>query len=58
MNPIAFRQIHLDFHTSEQITPICRDFDAEEFARTLAEAHVNSVTCFSKCHHGMIYEEG
>lgn len=57
MNPLAFRQVHLDFHTSEQIAPICEDFDAEEFARTLAEAHVNSVTCFSRCHHGMIYHD-
>ncbi|MBI3912116.1 MAG: beta-galactosidase trimerization domain-containing protein [Armatimonadetes bacterium] len=54
---LPFRQVHLDFHTSEKITPIAQDFDPERFARTLAEAHVNSVTCFSRCHHGMIYHD-
>lgn len=52
---IPFRQIHLDFHTSEKIEGVCADFDAEKFARTLEEAHVNSVTLFSCCHHGMLY---
>lgn len=30
---IPFRQIHLDFHTSEKIENVCGEFDAEEFAR-------------------------
>jgi hypothetical protein len=51
------RQIHLDFHTSELITGIGARFDGAAFARTLQEAHVNSITCFSKCHHGMIYHD-
>lgn len=55
MGSLPFRQIHLDFHTSEQICDVGRDFDAEEFARILHEAHVNSITCFARCHHGMIY---
>lgn len=55
--PLAYRQVHLDFHTSEQIAGIGRHFDAGRFARTLKEAHVNSVTCFSRCHHGMIYHD-
>jgi hypothetical protein len=55
MLPLVYRQIHLDFHTSEQIAGIGARFDAEAFARRLQEARVNSVTCFSKCHHGMIY---
>ena len=41
---IPFRQIHLDFHTSEAIEGVCSEFDAEEFAQTLADAHVNSIT--------------
>ncbi len=49
------RQIHLDFHTSEHIEGIAADFDPEQFAATLADAHVNSVTLFAKCHHGWCY---
>ncbi len=52
---LRFRQIHLDFHTSEHITRIGADFDAGEFAETLARARVDSVTCFARCHHGWIY---
>jgi hypothetical protein len=55
--PLAFRQVHLDFHTSEQIPGIGRRFDPAAFAATLQAAHVNSVTVFSKCHHGMIYHD-
>lgn len=50
-----FRQIHLDFHTSEHIPDVGRDFDAEVFASTLEEARVNWVTLFAKCHHGLSY---
>ena len=32
---IPSRQIHLDFHTSEKIEEVCKEFDAEEFATTL-----------------------
>lgn len=52
---IPFRQIHLDFYTSEKIEGICADFDAEKFAQTLEDAHVNSITLYSCCHHGMLY---
>jgi hypothetical protein len=55
--PLRFRQIHLDFHTSGLIPDIGIDFDPEEFASTLKKAHVNSVTCFGRCHHGYIYHE-
>ncbi|HEY5751509.1 MAG TPA: alpha-amylase family protein [Chthoniobacterales bacterium] len=50
-----FRQIHLDFHTSPFIPAIGAAFDPEEFADTLAEARVNSITLFAKCHHGHLY---
>jgi hypothetical protein len=50
-----FRQIHLDFHTSPLIPDVGVDFDADTFGDTLAEAHVNWVTVFGKCHHGMSY---
>lgn len=52
---LRFRQIHLDFHTSPDIEGIGADFDAEEFASTLEKAHVDSITCFARCHHGMLY---
>lgn len=55
MTNLRFRQIHLDFHTSQHITGIGDRFDPEQFADTLARAHVNSVTCFARCHHGYIY---
>ncbi|HEY0075583.1 MAG TPA: beta-galactosidase trimerization domain-containing protein [Abditibacteriaceae bacterium] len=55
MQELNFRQIHLDFHTSENIPGIGADFDAEEFAQTLEKARVNSITCFARCHHGYIY---
>ena len=52
---MRYRQIHLDFHTSERIPGVGSRFDAEDFARTFVEANVNSVTVFSKCHHGWSY---
>lgn len=55
MKPLRFRQIHLDYHTSEQIRNVGADFDADLFAETLKNAHVNSVTCFAMCHHGRLY---
>ncbi|MGH2350708.1 MAG: alpha-amylase family protein [Chloroflexota bacterium] len=55
MEELAFRQIHLDFHTSGEIPGVADDFDASEFVEVLREARVNSVTCFAKCHHGYSY---
>ena len=55
MDKLRFRQIHLDFHTSELIGGIGKDFRPREFAETLKRAHVNSITVFARCHHGMIY---
>lgn len=54
-NFLPYRQIHLDFHTSEAISGIGADFDPDEFADKLVKAHVNSITCFARCHHGWIY---
>lgn len=53
--PLRFRQIHLDFHASIHVPDVGRDFDADEFARMMADAHVDSVTVFAKCHHGLLY---
>lgn len=52
---LAFRHIHLDFHTSPAVMGVGKDFRAEEFAACLHDAAVNSITVFAKCHHGMAY---
>lgn len=52
---LRFRQVHLDFHTSEHVDVVGKDFNPDEFAKTLKDAHVNSITCFAKCHHGWLY---
>lgn len=49
------RQIHLDFHTSEHIEGIGKDFDKKQFQQALKIGNVNSVTVFAKCHHGYCY---
>lgn len=54
---LPFRQIHLDFHTSEHIGEVGGAFDADAFAETMRQARVDSVTLFSRCHHGWIYHE-
>ncbi len=55
MEELRFRQIHMDFHTSEKIPSVGERFEGEEFASTLEKAGVNSVSCFARCHHGMLY---
>lgn len=55
MSKLPYRQVHLDFHTSEKIAGIGSRFSAENFAAALKEGHVNSITLFSKCHHGWSY---
>jgi Hypothetical glycosyl hydrolase 6/Beta-galactosidase trimerisation domain len=52
---LRFRQIHLDFHTSEHIDSVGSAFDPDEFGDSLVKAKVNSITCFARCHHGWIY---
>ena len=49
------RQVHLDFHTSEAIEGIGKDFNKEQFQEMLKKGHINSITIFSKCHHGWAY---
>lgn len=55
IKPLRFRNIHLDFHTSEHIPAIGADFDAADFVETLKAANVDSITVFAKCHHGWSY---
>ena len=49
------RQVHLDFHTSPYITDVASQFNAKTFAKMLKDAHVNSVTCFARDHHGYLW---
>ena len=53
--PMRYRQIHLDFHTSEHIPGVGSAFDPDDFVATLKAAHVDSITIFAKCHHGWSY---
>ncbi|MBN2302099.1 MAG: hypothetical protein JXN60_06225, partial [Lentisphaerae bacterium] len=55
MYKLRFRQVHLDFHTSPHIAGIGDAFDKKHWQETLKNGHVNSITCFSKCHHGWSY---
>ncbi|TVY10494.1 beta-galactosidase trimerization domain-containing protein [Paenibacillus cremeus] len=52
---MRFRQVHLDFHTSEAIAGIGSRFDQSQFQAMLRKGHVDSITIFSKCHHGWAY---
>ncbi|ANE47118.1 hypothetical protein SY83_13560 [Paenibacillus swuensis] len=52
---MRFRQVHLDFHTSEAIAHIGTHFTKENFQANLIRGSVDSITVFSKCHHGWAY---
>lgn len=53
--PLRFRQIHLDFHTSEAISGLGERFNKKAYQETLKRAEVDSVTTFATCHHGWSY---
>ncbi|MBQ8230595.1 MAG: beta-galactosidase trimerization domain-containing protein [Lachnospiraceae bacterium] len=50
-----YRQVHLDFHTSEKVSGIGENFDKKQFQEALKVGYVDSITVFSKCHHGWAY---
>ncbi len=52
MEDFRLRQVHLDFHTSPAIPDIGVNFNKEEWQEALKSGHVDSITVFSKCHHG------
>ncbi|NJK92571.1 MAG: hypothetical protein HC904_12525 [Blastochloris sp.] len=52
---LPFRQVHLDFHTSPAIPAVGASFNKQQWQETLRRGHVNSITLFSKCHHGWSY---
>jgi hypothetical protein len=41
---LRFRQVHLDFHTSEAFEDVGAEFNPQEFTNVFSEAHVDSVT--------------
>jgi hypothetical protein len=55
MHHLRFRQVHLDFHTSEAIAGVGQAFDKARWQETLTRGHVNSITTFAVCHHGWSY---
>lgn len=52
---MRFRQVHLDFHTSEWIQDIGCEFNKRDFQEKLKLGHVDSITLTAKCAHGWSY---
>lgn len=52
---LRFRQVHLDFHTSGDIPDVGARFSKRQFQEQLQRGRIDSVTLFSKCHHGYSY---
>jgi hypothetical protein len=52
---LRYRQIHLDFHTSEHIPNVGARFEKEQFIGALKRGNVDSVTVFARGHHGWCY---
>ncbi|MDF3059440.1 MAG: alpha-amylase [Rariglobus sp.] len=55
MHRLRFRQVHLDFHTHGDIPGIGEKFSKRSFQEALKVGHIDSITLFSKCHHGYSY---
>ena len=55
MYRLRFRQVHLDFHTHGSIPGIGQKFAKEQFQQALQLGRIDSITLFSKCHHGYSY---
>ena len=55
MITLPSRQVHLDFHTSELIPDVGKDFDKAQWQAALRAGHLNSITVFAKCHHSWSY---
>lgn len=53
--PFPTSKVHLDFHNSRHVPRLAEEFDADDFAATLAEAAVDAVVVFAKDMHGYCY---
>ncbi len=47
--------LHFDFHTMPGIKDIFKNFDAEEFAKSLSDAKVRYINFFARCNIGFSY---
>jgi hypothetical protein len=52
---LSFRQVRLDFCSSELTPDAGSDFNAAELIRVLSGARVHSINASAKCHHGYAY---
>jgi hypothetical protein len=52
---MRYRQVHLDFHNSGLLKDVGSKFSKAQFQEALKIGHVDSITLFSKCHHGYSY---
>ena len=55
MRRLPTRQVHLDFHTSEDIPGVGSAFSKENFQEALRLGHLNSIPVFAKGQHGWCY---
>ena len=55
MVQLPFRQVHLDFHTSEHIPGVGKKFNKKQWQAALEAGAVNSITVFAKGHHSWSY---
>ena len=53
--PLPTRQVHLDFHTSEYIPEIGKQFSKAQWQAALQAGRLNSINIFAKGHHGWSY---
>jgi len=52
---LRFRQVHLDFHTSEAVPGVGSRFRKKQWQDALELGAVDSITVFAKGHHGWAY---
>ncbi len=52
---IGVRQIHLDFHTSDYLPEVGKNFSKEQFQAALQTANVDAINIFGKGHHSWSY---
>ena len=55
MIQLPFRQVHLDFHTSEHMPDVGKKFNKKQWQAALKAGAVNSITVFAKGHHSWSY---
>ena len=55
MTYLPLRQVHLDFHTGDDMPDVGSRFSEQDFRQALTVGHISSVTLFAKCHHGWAY---